>query len=193
MGIYCFKDINGKILYVGSGMMNNRLQTHLYNFKRGLYEDTNKKVLQHTYNCGNLIFEVLHFSENNTTYLNGTDDERKAIQTALEVLEQFYVDLYKDTICNKIERITKTSSSPNRLTTHKRRKANLGNKNPNAKYSEKMIAEILWLKLNGYKPREIEEFYKDINIKSNYISSIGTYKWIHTEPIKPDFIKEKAS
>lgn len=113
MGIYCFKDIDNKILYVGSGMMNDRLQTHLYNLKRGLYENNNKKILQHTYNCGNLIFEVLHFSENNTTYLNGTNGERKAIQKSLET---FYIDLYKDTICNLYKRITKTSSSPNRLT-----------------------------------------------------------------------------
>ncbi len=193
MGIYCFKDINGKILYVGSGMMNDRLQTHLYNLKRGLYENSNKKVLQHTYNCGNLIFEVVHFSENNTTYLNGTNEERKAIQESLETLEQFYVNLYKDTICNLHKRITKTSSSPNRLTTYKRRKANLGSKNPNAKYNEKMIAEILWLKQNDYRPKEISKIIEDnykIDIKKTYISSIGVQKWIHLEPSKPDFIKD---
>lgn len=193
MGIYCFKDINGKILYVGSGMMNDRLQTHLYNLKRGLYENSNKKVLQHTYNCGNLIFEVLHFSKNNTTYLNGTNEERKAIQESLEILEQFYVNLYKDTICNLHKKITKTSSSPNRLITYKRRKANLGSKNPNAKYNEKMIAEILWLKQNDYRPKEISKIIEDnykIDIKKTYISSIGVQKWIHLEPSKPDFIKD---
>lgn len=193
MGIYCFKDINGKILYVGSGMMNDRLQTHLYNLKRGLYENSNKKVLQHTYNCENLIFEVVHFSENNTTYLNGTNEERKAIQESLETLEQFYVNLYKDTICNLHKKITKTSSSPNRLTTYKRRKANLGSKNPNVKYSEKMISEILYLKQNGYKPKEISKIIEDnykIDIKRTYISKLGVEKWIHLEPSKPDFIKD---
>lgn len=187
LGVYCFKDVEGKVLYVGSGMMNDRLQTHLYNLKRGLYEDTNKKILQHTYNCENLSFEVLHFSENNSEYLNGTDNERMAIQESLETLEQFYYNLYKDTCCNKIKKITKWGSSPSLETTYKRKMANRGNKNPNCKYSEKMIAEILWLKMNGYKPKQIEEMYMDI--KASYISNIGVTKWIHLDPIKPDFIK----
>lgn len=38
MGVYCFKN-DKEILYVGSGMLNDRLQSHLYNLKRGLYEE----------------------------------------------------------------------------------------------------------------------------------------------------------
>ncbi|WP_053957149.1 hypothetical protein [Inediibacterium massiliense] len=191
MGVYCFKDVEGKVLYVGSGMMNDRLQTHLYNLKRGLYENTNKKVLQHTYNCSNLIFEVLHYSENNSEYLNGNDKQRQAVQEALEVLEQFYVNMYKNTICNKFRKISKWSTSPNRMSTYKRRKANTGSKNPNLKYDERIIAEILWLKMNDYKPKQIEEMYKNIGIKANYIASIGVSKWIHLEPTKPNFIDKQ--
>lgn len=186
LGCYSFVDENGTILYVGSGMMNDRLQSHLYNLKRGLYEGTNKDILQRKYNLGELSFEVLHFSENNATYINGTPSERKAIQEALEVLEKFYIDMYKDTICNKARTVRKTSSSPDEETTLKRRQANIGRNNPNKKYDEKIIREILWMKMNGYKPKEIEKFYEDI--KANYIAAIGVSKWIHIEPLKPSFI-----
>lgn len=188
LGVYCFKD-EEKILYVGSGMMNDRLQSHLYNLKRGLYENTNKDILQNKYNIGELSFEVLHFSENNSEYINGTDAKRKAIQKSLEVLEQFYVNMYKDTICNKVINIKKHSSNTNALTTIKRRNANLGQLNPHNKYSEDLIAEILWLKMNGYKPREIEVFYE--GIKANYIGAIGVSKWVHMQPKKPKYIKNK--
>lgn len=191
MGIYCFKDEEGNVLYVGSGMLNDRLQTHLYNLKRGLYEDTNKDILQTKYNAGLLSFEVLHFSENNSEYLNMTDKEKQAVQKALEVMEQMYVNLFKDTICNKMMKVKKFSTSPNKMTTYKRRTANTGSNNPNSKYDEKLISEVLWLKLNGYKPKEIsmliEENY-NIDIRSSYISMIGVQKWIYLEPIKPDFV-----
>ena len=193
LGVYCFKDLEGKVLYVGSGMMNDRLQTHLYNLKRGKYEDTNKVILQRTYNMGNLIFEVIHFSENNCEYINGTDKERMAIQRGLEVLEQFYVDLYKDTICNCVKKIRKFSTSPNKEVSKKRKQANLGNKNPNNKYSKELMAEILWLKENDYKCKEIEDIIKNqynTDIKSGYIWHIGIDKWIGLESKEPKWISD---
>lgn len=191
MGIYCFK-CNDEVLYVGSGMLNDRLQAHLFGMKRGKYEGTNKDILQRLYNIGELSFEVLHFSENNSTYINGTDKERKAIQQALETLEQFYVNLYADSICNQVRKITKSSSSPNKLTTYKRRLANQGSNNPNVKYSEELISNILWMKLEGYKPRHIVKILEEqgIEIGTGYVSLVGISKWIYLEPIKPNFLNE---
>jgi hypothetical protein len=145
LGVYCFI-ADGKVLYVGSGMMNDRLQSHIYMLKRGKYEGTNKDILQRKYNVGELIFEVLHFSENNSTYLNGTDAERKAIQQSLETLEQFYYDLYKESCCNKISNIKKFSTSPSNKTSWKRREANRGSNNPNAKIDKTIIEWIAWFK-----------------------------------------------
>lgn len=190
MGVYCFKDArNNKVLYVGSGMMNDRMQSHLYNLKRNKYEGTNKDILQKTYNIGELTFEVLRFSENNSEYLNGTIGERNAIQKSLEVLEQFYVDLYKDTICNKFMSIKKYSTSPDNKTSWKRRIANKGSNNPNNKYDTELIANVLWLKMQGLKPKKIVELLleNDINIKKNYISQLGVQKWIYLEPKKPEW------
>ncbi|NFT91682.1 hypothetical protein FDF86_04530 [Clostridium botulinum] len=190
MGVYCFK-AGDKILYVGSGMLNDRLQSHLYNFKRGLYEDTNKAILQKVYNLGELEFEVLKFSENNSKYLNGSKEEREVIQKSLEVLEQFYVNLYKDTICNKMMSIRKWSSNKDNTSTYKRREANRGSKNPNNKYDSEIIANVIWLKQNGLKPRKIVELLQENNIDINkkYISQIGVKKWIYTNPIKPTWYK----
>ncbi|MBK1809157.1 hypothetical protein JHL18_00650 [Clostridium sp. YIM B02505] len=190
LGVYALV-ANGKVLYVGSGMLNDRLQSHLYMLKRGKYEGTNKDILQKMYNIGELSFEVLHFSENNSTYLNGADEERLAVQQALEVLEQFYFDMYKDTCCNRITKITKHSTSPSAETTEKRRKANAGSKNPNCKNDEVLIANIIWLKDNGYENREIEELINGV-IKRNYISQIGKGKWSHIRPVRPDWFNETA-
>ncbi|MBS5824629.1 MAG: hypothetical protein KID00_12410 [Clostridium argentinense] len=47
-----------------------------------------------------------------------------------------------------------------------------------------MMAEILWLKQNGYKSKEISNIIEDnykIDVKKTYISSIGVYKWIHID------------
>lgn len=192
MGVYCFKNLDGNILYVGSGMLNDRLQTHVYNLKRGLYEGTNKEILQKQYNLGNLSFEVLHFSENNTTYLNGTDKERKAIQDSLEVLEQFYYDLYKDTCCNVITKIHKRSTSPNKEVTLKRRMANAKGSNPNNRYDEELVANILYLKEQGLKPKKIVELLikQDIDVNKGYISQLGINKWIGLESKCPEWYEK---
>lgn len=193
MGVYCFK-VDDKILYVGSGMLNDRLQAHLYNLKRGFYEDTNKAILQKEYNNGNLVFEVLKFSENNSIYLNGSKEEREAIQKSLEVLEQFYVNLYKDTICNKMMSIKKSSSSKDNKTSWKRRIANKGSNNPNNKYDTELIANILWLKEHGIKPKKIMEILleRDINIGNSYISQLGVQKWVYMQSKKPEWFESEV-
>lgn len=177
-------------LYIGSSIeCNDSMSRHLHYLKRGLYEDTNKFILQKAYDNYELVFEIIKTScftkVNEMTKL-----EKENLQKELSVLEQFYIGLHKDTICNLHKKVTKHSSNRNIITRNKRRKANLGNRNPNNKYSERLIAEILWLKNNGYKAKDIEEKYKKIGIRSNYILSIGLTKWTHLEPIKPEWYKE---
>lgn len=193
LGVYCLRD-DKEVLYVGSGMMNDRLQSHLYMLKRGKYEGTNKDILQRKYNIGELSFEVLHFSENNSMYLNGTDEERKAIQQSLEVLEQFYYNIYKETVCNKISKIRKFSTSPDSSTSWKRRIANKGSKNPNSKYDSELIANILYLKEQGLKPKQIIELLleNDIDVNKSYISRIGVDRWIYVQSKRPSWYVEVA-
>ncbi len=189
-GVYEMATKDGVILYNGSALeVNDALSRHLYSLKRGYYMETNKRPLQEAYDREDLVFYVIHVSAHNDEVRNMTEQQKEDLQKALGVLEQFNIRLNKDTVCNSHMSVTKHSSNKNKMSTYKRRMANRGTLNPNTKYSELIIAEILWLKLNGYKPSEIVEYYKDINQK--YISSIGITKWIHLEPIKPDFIEDK--
>lgn len=178
-GVYYLETTEGKVLYVGSGQeMNDCLSRHLYYLKRGLYKDTNKEILQNEYDKGNLIFRVALCGDR-------LDDFE------LGIAEQKHIKLNIDTICNKQTTVKRHTSNKNELSTYKRVESNRGENNPNNKYSEELISEILWLKMNGYKPRQIAKYYKDIN--TSYISSIGVSKWIYLKPRKPDFINKKAA
>jgi len=176
-------------LYIGSGIeVNDSLSRHLYNLKRGLYATTNKSVLQEKYDLGILVFEVIKVSEHDELVKDMSPKQKESLQLVLGTFEKLYVDMYKETICNSHMSVKKHSSNKNSTTTFKRRKANLGAKNGNCKYEEKIIAEILWLKLNGYKAKQIEEMYSEYEIKGKYIYNIGVTKWIHIEAIMPDFM-----
>ena len=187
MGIYCFKTSDGKVLYVGSGMMNDRFSNHLYHLKRDLYK-TNKAEIQKYYDMEELIFEVLHFAEANKCYIKMSIKEKENLQIALSTLEMFYIDMFKDTICNKATTVNKKSSNRDEFSTIKRIKANSGSNNPMSCYSSLMISNILWMKQNGYKAKQIEKYY--VYISANYIGSLGVTKWINAEPIKPMFIDD---
>jgi hypothetical protein len=113
------------------------------------------------------------------------------LQEALGVLENFYIDMYKTTVINKQKSVKKHSSNKDEFSTVKRKQANIWSNNPHSKYDEKTIAEILWLRINGFKGKDIEEMYQHIGIKRNYIMTIGLTRWINLEPIKPEWIKEK--
>lgn len=184
-GVYYMKAIDtGKVLYVGSAGMsehiNNALSRHLYYLKRGLYTTTNKVILQREYDNYNLMFEVM-------LNYDSISDEK------LSDVEQAHIKLNKNTICNCQQSVTRHSSNKNKLSTYKRQLANRNSNNPNNKYDENLIAEILWLKLHNYKPKQIINLYKDNNEElpsSQYISMIGISKWIYLEPIKPSFIKD---
>lgn len=188
-GVYEMYTKEGIILYVGSGIeCNDALSRHLYNLKRGLYFNTNKRTLQEAYDRNDLIFEVIHESAKAEDVRSMEMQEKEDLQKALSVLEEFNIKLNINTVCNKQKSVTKHSSTKNKLTTYKRRLINTGTNNPNSKYDEVIIAEILYFKLMGYKPKEIEsligEHYK-INIKKSYISALGVQKWIYLEPKKP--------
>ncbi|MHB7978954.1 nuclease [Clostridium sporogenes] len=175
MGVYGFTDHTDKVLYIGSGMMNDRKQNHEYHLKRENYKNNNKKILQQEYKKDNLTFQVLYFSVDNSTYLNATDEERQEMQKNLEGKEQFYYNLYKDTCCNQIKKIHKWTTSPNEKSTEKRRRANAGTKNPNSKYDIEQIIEIKQMIGMGLNNTEIS---KKTGINRNYISQIRTgQKW----------------
>ena len=187
-GVYVLKDMaTGEIKYIGSSVeCNDALSRHLHYLKRGQYKDTNKALLQEIYDRETLVFEVLHRSEESEVVKNMSAIDKENLQIALSTLENFYIDLYKDTIVNSQMSVKKHSSNKNSLSTFLRRRSNTGKLNPNNKYSETVISEILWLKLNGYNTNEISEFYKDVS--KTYIPSIGVSKWIFLEPVKPEFI-----
>ncbi len=175
-GVYYLETVDdGKVLYVGSSKeCNDALSRHLYFLKRGLYK--NKPELQKEYDNCNLQFRVFKLSDN--------DEEMGRI-------EQECIHKHGLTNENIQTKVTRHSSNKNKLSTWKRRAANMGSSNPNCKYDESIIAEILWLKLNDYKPVQIAEIYKDI--PKEYISQIGIYKWINLEPMVPAFIKEQEA
>jgi len=188
-GVYGMREKGSdKYLYIGSGLeINDCLSRHLYFLKRGLYADKKKAILQEKYDLQELVFEVIKESCH-TKISEMSKEEKENLNKALSVLEQFYIEMYKDSVCNTQKVVNRTSSNRDELSTIKRKRANIGSNNPNSRYNEMVISNILWLKMNGYKAKEIEEMYKDIGIRGSYIYLIGAYKWIHLKPIKPSFI-----
>lgn len=192
-GVYVMKDIDGTIRYVGSGIScADRLSSHLYYLKRNLYAGTNKQVLQDIYDRGELTFEVIKVSASNKDVTNMDSKQKEALQEALAVLEQFYYNVNKVHVCNKMTKIKKWSTSPTKETTELRRRKNTGVNNPNIKYDEELISNIVYLKDKGLKPREIVELLteQDIDVHGGYISQIGVYKWINLEGKCPEWYEE---
>ncbi|MCB2340885.1 hypothetical protein [Clostridium estertheticum] len=195
-GVYGMKVVGTEgYLYLGSGIeINDCLSRHTYFLKRGLYEDTNKSILQEKYDLGILVFEVIKESENSELVKDMSAKQKESLQIALGTLEQFYISLYKDTACNKQKGVTKHSSNKDEFSTIKRSKSNTGSNNPNSRYTEEIISNILWLKIEGYKAKEIMGMLKDqgIDIRSNYINQLGLTKWIKANAKKPMWINEKV-
>ncbi|MFR5264469.1 hypothetical protein [Clostridium sp.] len=189
--MYITENGQEKILYIGSAIeINDALSRHLYHLKRGLYANTNKAILQRFYDLEELRFKVLRESKLVDKISEMSLKDKEAVQRSLEVLEQFYINLYRDTICNKMMIVRKHSSNKNSTSTYKRRRSNLGSKNPNSKFDEEIVSGILWLKENGYKAKDIKRFYESYDINDSYICRIGVNRWIHLEPKKPNFIKD---
>ncbi len=180
-------------IYVGSALeINDALSRHVYYLKRGLYADTNKAKLQEYYDMDSLEFIILHESEQKDKIRNMSTEEKENLDAAMSVLEVFYINLYKDTVCNKQKGVTKHSSNKDEFSTIRRSKSNIGANNPNSKYTEELISNILWLKIEGYKAKNIMEILKEkgIDIRSQYINQIGLTKWIYAQAVKPTWIEK---
>lgn len=194
-GVYEMATKAGVILYNGSAIeVGDALSRHLYNLKRGYYMNTNKRPLQEAFDRYDLVFYVIHKSAYNDEVRNMTTQQKEDLQKALGVIEQFNIELNKATVCNKIMKVTKSSSSPSNKTSWKRHTVNRGSKNPNNKHDTEVIANILYLKEQGLKPRQIIELLleHDINIKNSYISRIGVDRWIYIQSVKPVWYMEVA-
>lgn len=196
-GVYCFITKESKeVLYVGSSLeMNDALSRHLFHLKKNNYYDTNKRALQLAYDREDLTFWVLNFAADSEYIRDCSKKDKAEMQNYIGILEEYCIDYYEETVCNLQKYVTKHSSNKNKVTSYKRRMSNIAENNPNCKYSEDIIANILWLKINGYKPKEIAKIMSKIgvDIKNNYISQIGTVKWIFTEPkltISADILNE---
>ena len=192
-GVYTMSTKLGKVLYVGSSVeIGNALSRHLYNLKRGKYTETNKKALQLAYDREDLVFEVIHESAHNSDVNSMTVAQKEDLQKALGVLEEMYIDLYKSTICNVQRKVTKSSSAGDENTLERRRAANIGSNNPNAQHDEELVANILYFKELGLKPREIVELLleHDIEVDNRYISRLGITRWITLKAKSPEWYSE---
>lgn len=196
-GVYCFITKESKeVLYVGSSLeMNDALSRHLFHLKKSNYYDTNKRALQLAYDREDLIFWVLDVCAESDYIRNCSKADKAEMQNYLSILEEYTIDYYEETVCNLQKYVTKHSSNKSKVTTYKRRMSNIGENNPNCKFSEDIIGNILWLKINGYKPREIAKIMAKIgvDIKDSYINQVGTARWIFAEPkltISADILNE---
>ncbi len=188
IGVYALK-VNGVVKYIGSGMMNDRRDNHQRNLRAGLYNGTNKQVLQDAFDNDRISMEVLHCSASNSEYLNATKSEQIEILTSIGIFEQIYYNIHKNTVCNCMKKITKHSTSPTPESTLKRSLANLAEKNPNTKYDSKVIANILFLKEIGVKPKEIMKHLQKqgIVMSNNYLYLIGKTKWLSLKSECPEW------
>lgn len=176
-GIYKIEDIKTGNVYVGKADKDNGIK------KRWSCHKSNLKAGRHTYN------ELQQAYDDNPDRIKWEIlEENYGNEEELIQREQYWIDYCKRidgwNVINRGKAIKKSKVKD----TSKMKLAQTGENNGNCKYNKKIISNILWLKMNGYKAKEIEGFYKDIKIKNNYIYSIGVYKWIHLEPTKPSFI-----
>lgn len=199
-GIYVFCDDKGDIKYVGSSIeINNRLSTHKQNLQKGKYKENNKSVIQGLYDAGLLTFKVIKIVKTLDELRQMNNEEKKILLDVLAELEEHYIKIYSKEykLCNIHKHITKASSNRDNDTTIKRRNSNLGTKNPNVKFSEELIRNIIWFKQQGYKPSKILDILVDkgINIKAPYLSLIGVTKWVqcNNRGLEPLWYTRKVS
>lgn len=171
-GVYIIK-IEGIVRYVGSGELESRYSNH----KSRLKNNKHGKKLQKLYDeAGGLEvfeFEVLKYCNKSDTY----------------ILEQEYMQLYKDTIVNKkgINSTKKQIRRGKSASKHKEKFRELfqGENNPNAKLSiEDVIVIKTYMRDKVYTDREIAKMF---NISISHVNSIRNgLKWasVNIENIK---------
>ncbi|QDY18254.1 GIY-YIG nuclease family protein [Clostridium botulinum] len=161
-GIYGIKTSKAVVKYVGGAKeCNDAYSRHKSNLINGEYAETNKNELQLLFNTEqeDLIFYVI----------------KECNKEDLDFMETKYINLYKDTIVNKDEHGKRRKSKPTKEETERRRRANIGTRNPNCKYDIETIIEIKQMIDIGLNNTEIS---KKTGINRNYISQIRTgQKW----------------
>lgn len=191
-GVYAFKTKDSdEIIYVGSALeINNAFSRHLHNLKNNKYASTNKLELQEEYNNNNLVFCVIKKSVFSKRLKYMSKEDKINIQKELSVLEQFYINLYKDTVCNKQKTVHKRLSSVTKKENRRRSQVKKGENNCNCKYKEEMIANIIYLKENNYKRKDIKKLIDKnygVDINEDYISRFGKDRWVDVKAKKPNF------
>lgn len=176
-GVYAITSKQGIVRYVGgAGECNDAYSRHKSKLINGEYAETNKHLLQVLFNTEDLLFTILE----------------KCNESELDNVETKYIKLYSKTIVNSDKKGKRRRSKPTPEETERRRKANLGEKNPNCcVLTEETASEILWLKQNTkMKNKEIADIYK---CKDNLVSRIGRDRWLSVEPIMPSWYKEESA
>ncbi len=194
-GVYAISDENGTVLYIGSGIeLGDRLTNHRWNLEKGKYANTRKKyVLQDIFDNGILYFTVLHESvHSNDEIKHMTKKEKTDLEKALSVLEQLYIEMYKDTACNTQRTVNRSSGYSTKVSTMNRRILNIGSHNPNCKYTEDLITNVIYLKNKGLKAGKIVELLNDIDVhmSQSYIYNIGKMRWTDLQGKKPGWYTE---
>lgn len=157
-GIYV-KSKNGRreYLYVGSSKeCNDAKSRHQSMMRYGRYADTNKELLQRYWDSDiDMYFSVI---EEVTNYSDRVE------------AEQYYIDMYKDSICNgdDVAKVRNSYITPEE--TRRRSEANSGENNPMSKLRKKQVDEIRYLwEHTDMKQVEIAKLFK---ISPNHANSI---------------------
>lgn len=158
-GVYGLFNKDDVCLYPGSAKeVNDAYSRHRDNLIKGKYKNTNKDILQETFDNGILFFKILELC-----------NESERLDR-----EQYYMDKYKETICN---RDTKAKARQTEVTEeeHMRRSsANAGENNPRARLTDTQIAEIRSMMLTGeYRDRELAKIF---GVSLSYISALRNNK-----------------
>lgn len=170
-GVYTWL-VNDKVKYIGSatGNLETRYSNHKSNLKYNKHPNKELQELYNEHGKDAFKFYVLDYSN---------------IDSCLE-LEKLHMLIHQDTLVKQNEIINTTrkvrTEEEQQQTSKKLSKAMRGENNPNAKLNEQEAGEVLFLRQNGVKIREVAEIYK---ISQTHVSNIGKTKWVDVVAVKP--------
>lgn len=177
-GIYCLVDLKTEtIIFIGATLkFSGALSSLKHSLKNNKFLGTRRNIIQEAYNNKKLMFYVI-------------EQIPKENVDLMQVNYEMYVALNKNTVCNYFKRTTMFSSNGNPDTHDKRHKNALGANNPNCKFSEEKVTEILWLKEHtNLSFTKIAEMY---DTTQPNVSRIGVSAWLHLSPKKPKWFKDR--
>ncbi|CAK7084296.1 GIY-YIG nuclease family protein [Tissierella sp.] len=160
-GVYAIL-INDVIRYIGSSAsdLESRQSNHLRKLKKG----THRRDLQKLYDesGGDFKFYVLDYCDSESVY----------------ILEKLHIEIHKDTIVDqekiiKLDKHIRTKEEKREIS-KKFSKIMRGENNPNSKISEQQAIEIIIMKQQGIKHKDIADIY---GISQSQIAKIGYEKW----------------